>query len=168
MVNSIDWQVVFTSPMQRAMMTTVHMFKNHPNKDKIKFVVLPIAREVMHTLCDVAMDCEEMMAKYANGNEICHGIKFDFSNMFLYGIPQLWQVFTLANVTKQKEIIMQLKKTNPEPNHLAMQKTNISDVLCEVLPQHEPQFEMPADLLRRGVVIDDFLKEYLRCNPLNG
>ena len=29
---------------------------------------------------------------------------------------------------------MQLKKTNPEPNHLAMQKTNISDVLCEVLP----------------------------------
>ena len=27
---------------------------------------------------------------------------------------------------------------------------------------------MPADLLRRGVVIDDFLKEYLRCNPLNG
>ena len=34
-INSIDWKVVFTSPMQRAMMTTIHMFKNHPNKNNI-------------------------------------------------------------------------------------------------------------------------------------
>ena len=34
------------------------------------------------------------------------------------------------------------------------------------LPLHKPSFETPADLLRRKTVIDDFLKEYLRCNPL--
>ncbi len=34
-INSIDWKVVFTSPMQRAMMTTIHLFKNHPNKNQI-------------------------------------------------------------------------------------------------------------------------------------
>lgn len=69
------------------MMTTVHMFKNHPNKDKIHFVVLPIVREVLHTTCDIAMDSQEMMAKFAEGSEAAGGIKFDFSRMYLYGIP---------------------------------------------------------------------------------
>jgi len=82
------------------MMTTVHMYKNHPNKDNIHFVVLPIVREVLHTTCDIAMDCHEMMAKFSEGSEAACGIKFDFSRMFLYGIPQLWQVFTLSHVAK--------------------------------------------------------------------
>ena len=81
-------------------MTTVNMFKNHPNKDKIHFVVLPMVREVLHTICDIAMDCDELMQKYSEGSEYAGGIKFDFSRMFLYGIPQLWQVFTLAHVKK--------------------------------------------------------------------
>jgi len=33
--NSINFTVVFISPMQRAIMTTIHMFKNHPNKKNI-------------------------------------------------------------------------------------------------------------------------------------
>jgi len=53
--------------MQRAMMTTIHMFKNHPNKENIKFVVLPIAREVLHTTNDIAMDCEELIKMYSEG-----------------------------------------------------------------------------------------------------
>ena len=71
-------------------MTTIHMFKNHPNKDNIKFIVLPIIREVLHTTCDIAIDCTEMMKKFADGQPGNCGIKFDFSHMFLYGIPELW------------------------------------------------------------------------------
>ena len=82
-------------------MTTIHMFKNHPNKDNIKFIVLPIIREVLHTTNDIAMDCEELMKKYADGQAGNHGIKFDFSRLYLYGIPQLWQVYTIANVGLQ-------------------------------------------------------------------
>jgi len=66
-VNNVDWKVVFTSPIQRAMQTTIHMYKNHPNKDKIHFVVLPIVREYLHTTSDVAIDCGELMEKYAEG-----------------------------------------------------------------------------------------------------
>lgn len=61
---------------------------------------------------------------------------------------------------------MQLEKINLEPGHEAFQKTNIIEVMIRTLPKYKPQFEMPADLLRRKVVIDEFLKEYLRCNPL--
>lgn len=80
------------------MMTTVHMFKKHPNKANIKFVVLPIVREGLHTTCDVAVDVDEMMTKFGEGSPDACGLSFDFSRMFLYGIPQLWQVFTIANV----------------------------------------------------------------------
>jgi len=76
--------------MQRAMMTTIHMFKNHPNKANIKFVVLPIAREVLHTTNDIAMDCTEMIEKYGEGKPEACGLNFDFSRLFIYGIPQLW------------------------------------------------------------------------------
>lgn len=72
---------------------------------------------------------------------------------------------------------MQLKKTNPEPGHEAFQKTNIIEVMKKVLPEHaanansksnpkSPSFEDAPDLLARKKVIDEFLKEHLRCNPL--
>ena len=89
-VNSINFKVVFTSPMQRAIMTVIHMFKNHPNKANIKFVVLPIIREVLHTSCDIAMDCEELIKKFADGQPGNCGLSFDFSRLYLYGIPELW------------------------------------------------------------------------------
>ena len=53
------------------MQTTIHMYKNHPNKDKIHFVVLPIVREYLHTTSDVAINCGELIEKYAEGKEIC-------------------------------------------------------------------------------------------------
>ena len=99
-VIGIDWEVVFVSPMQRTMMTTIHMFKNHPNKANIRFVVLPIVRECMNTTNDIAIDCDELMTKFAEGTPATCGIVFDFSRMFLYGIPQLWQIFTISNVEK--------------------------------------------------------------------
>jgi len=80
------------------MMTTINMFKNHPKKDQIEFKVLPIVREIMWTTNDIAMDCDELMAKYADGKPGNFGIKFDWSKFYDYGIPQLWQVYTLSNV----------------------------------------------------------------------
>jgi len=72
------------------MMTTIHMFKNHPNKNQMKFIVLPIAREILHTTNDIAIPVRELIEKYKCGSPFCHGINFDFSRLFLYGIPSLW------------------------------------------------------------------------------
>lgn len=41
-------------------MTTVAMFKNHPNKDKIKFVVWPTVTEALISSCDVGSDIIEL------------------------------------------------------------------------------------------------------------
>lgn len=71
-------------------MTTIHMYKNHPNKKNIKFVVLPMIREVYHTTNDIAIDVYEMMEKFGEGAEMACGLNFDFSNIYQYGVPDLW------------------------------------------------------------------------------
>ena len=53
-INEIDFHTVFVSPMLRTCMTAVHMFKNHPNKKKIKFIILPAAKEGLHLCNDVS------------------------------------------------------------------------------------------------------------------
>lgn len=63
------------------------MFKNHFSKGSIKFVVIPVIREMMKSMNDVAMDINVLAAKYAPGNDICCGIHFDFSACFVFGIP---------------------------------------------------------------------------------
>jgi hypothetical protein len=76
--------------MQRAMQTAIHMFKNHPNLPNIKFIVLPILREVLETSNDIAWSINDMMEKYKSGNEFSKGLNFDFSPLFMYGNPELW------------------------------------------------------------------------------
>ena len=66
-------------------MTTIHMFKNHPNKENIKFIVVPIVREVLHTCCDISMDVNKLVEKYAHGRPETCGLNFDFSALYQNG-----------------------------------------------------------------------------------
>jgi hypothetical protein len=68
-------------------MTTVNMFQNHPNKDKIKFVVLPILRENLYSVGDIAINCEELMKKFKEGSEAAGGINFDFNEFKKFDDP---------------------------------------------------------------------------------
>ena len=79
------------------MQTAIHMFKNHPNLAKMRFIVVPLVHEVMHTCNDMHMDAYELMEKYAAGNEYCQGLNFDFSMILGSGAPNLWSVQTLTN-----------------------------------------------------------------------
>ncbi len=108
-VNAVNFKVVFVSPLQRTLQTCIHLFKNHPNKSNIHFVVLPIIREVLETSNDIALDIDLIVEKYSSGKEICQGINFDFSLNMLIGQPKLWQIYTLANLQKQKDLILSLK-----------------------------------------------------------
>ncbi len=63
------------------------MFATHPNLDKIKFIVVPQAHEIMHTSNDIPTDYNEIIRKYAPGEAVCKGVKFDFSWLLHYGEP---------------------------------------------------------------------------------
>ena len=117
-INVINFNTVFISPLQRCLQTCIHMFKTHPNKAEIRFIVLPVVREVFATSNDIAHDIDDIIGKYGMP-ELCEGISFDFSLSLLHGQPKLWQIYTLANLEKQKDIVLNLKvEENGEPiNH---------------------------------------------------
>jgi hypothetical protein len=73
--------------MQRALQTAIHMFKDHPNKDKITFIALPLVHEYLHTSNDIPADYQEVMKRYAVGEAICEGLKFDFGLIEACGQP---------------------------------------------------------------------------------
>jgi broad specificity phosphatase PhoE len=50
-INQIKFRYVFVSPMIRTCMTTIYLFMNHPEKENIKFILLPPAKEVLN-LCN--------------------------------------------------------------------------------------------------------------------
>ena len=58
------------------------MFKRHPNKANIKFIVLPCVREILSTTNDLSMDCDDLMELYKDGQKVNEGIKFDWSAMY--------------------------------------------------------------------------------------
>lgn len=47
--NNIKVHTVLVSPLRRALQTAYHVFKSHPNFNKIKFVVVPKMREIINT-----------------------------------------------------------------------------------------------------------------------
>jgi hypothetical protein len=73
---------VFTSPMQRAIQTTINMFKNHPNKDNIDFVILPLVTEAVGFMCDIPIDTYDLIDKFGHGKTHAQGFKFDFSRLY--------------------------------------------------------------------------------------
>ena len=80
-IDAMNVKYVLVSPMQRAMQTCIHMFKSHPNLNNIRFFVEPHVHEIMHTMNDICMDADELVQKYAPGQEICCGVNFDFSRL---------------------------------------------------------------------------------------
>ena len=63
------------------------MFKNHPNKQNIKFIVLPLLRENMVAKDDIADDVNSLIQEFTDTK---FGINFDFSLLLVFKNPDLW------------------------------------------------------------------------------
>ena len=50
---------MFVSPLRRSLKSAKLMFENHPNKDKIKFVVVPELTEILSKVCDIATSTDK-------------------------------------------------------------------------------------------------------------
>jgi len=81
--------------------TAAVLFQNHPNKDKIKFIVIPNAKEGMHLCNDLIGPLDRIKAIYANP-EKCFGLNFDFSRCYTYGNEAIWQTNIVADFKDQK------------------------------------------------------------------
>ena len=71
------------------------MFKNHPDKHNIKFIVLPFVTEAVGYGCDVPIDFWNLYRKYGGQShyinaEETYGLKFDFHLITDLESPELW------------------------------------------------------------------------------
>lgn len=72
--NELNVHTVFVSPMKRALLTAYHVFRNHPNFDSIKFVVVPQMREKLKSVWDIPGDTAELIRDFSRKFK-----NFDFS-----------------------------------------------------------------------------------------
>lgn len=79
-INHINFGIVFVSPMLRTCQTAVELFKDHPNKKNIKFVLYPVAKEGLY-LCNDFMKgpFKDQIYKTYSNPELCCGLNFDFT-----------------------------------------------------------------------------------------
>jgi len=64
--NSLDIHTVFVSPLKRTMETAYQVFKNHPNFEKIRFIVAPKAKEGLKACSDIVGDIEQTMQHFGS------------------------------------------------------------------------------------------------------
>ena len=107
-INEIDFHTVFVSPMYRTCMTTVGMFKTHPKKDKIKFLIVPIAKEGMHLCNDISGPFSRVFDFFSKP-ENCSGISFDFSLFHSYGTEATWQMDIISDLEMAQKAFSCLK-----------------------------------------------------------
>ena len=55
---------IFISPLRRALTTAYLLFREHPDFERINFVVEPLMRERMHTTCDIPANLEELLKEF--------------------------------------------------------------------------------------------------------
>jgi len=64
--NELKWKLdtmkintVFISPLNRTIETCYHSLKDHPNFSNIRFVILPLAAEIIDSSCDIPISIDE-------------------------------------------------------------------------------------------------------------
>jgi hypothetical protein len=117
------------------------MFKTHPNVSKIQFLVVPQCHEILHTSNDIPVDVYELIKYFAQGQDVCEGLKFDFSLLLNFGEPQAWSVLSLTNTEKQAQVLSKLKH--------GFNYADFSKVLLETLVGCK-SFETDFDIYNRG------------------
>jgi hypothetical protein len=133
--------------MVRTCETVIHIFKNHPNKAKIKFIVVPSAKEGLH-LCNDKQGTYQRLRRIIDPLLKEHGFTFDFSMMFAaFGIPDLAQVNITTTVERFQEVYGYL-----QPQSLADPEYGYSEQILKLTYDRFPfKIEDPECMYRRGL-----------------
>ena len=103
--------VVFVSPLKRALQTAYYCFKDHPKFKDIQFIILPDLKEHLSCTCDIPGPIEPLILEFSKLFP-----KFDSSLLQEFeNNKNLWFLSTLADEDKQR--ILRNIKENPETTY---------------------------------------------------
>ena len=146
--------------MVRTCQTAIHIFKNHPFKDRIKFIVLPSVKEGLN-LCNDKQGTAERMRKLVDPLLREHSLTFDFSLMYsCFGVPDLAQVQISVDFDRLQEMYSYLRKSERHPEF------GYSESLLQIAYDKFPyRMEDPLKMYERGLQLRKYLRSFMEHNP---
>jgi hypothetical protein len=109
-MNTFTFRKVFVSPHRRTIETAVHILSSHPKKSEITFILLPLAKENLHTSSDLPVPFAELQAFTASLHSQ-HGFTFDFSLFAPFSDqPDSWHFQIVTNEAKKKHLMQEVRK----------------------------------------------------------
>lgn len=163
--NDINVKIVFVSPMVRTCETAIHVFKGHPNKKNIKFIVLPSVKEGLN-LCNDKQGTHARLRRIIDPLLKEHDLQFDFSLMFsAFGLPDMAQVNVSTDITRFQEMYKYIDCINEE--EALHPEWGYSEHLLKITYEKFPyRMEDPLRMYERGVQLRKFLDHYLKTHTI--
>eukprot|EP00347_Sterkiella_histriomuscorum_P004858 403358816 len=154
--NKIKVRYIMVSQMVRACQTAIHIFKNHPDKEDIKFLVIPLVKEGLNCSNDKCGTYERMRSILDPLIKET-GVHFDWSLMHTFGVPDLIQI----KVTTQLERLQEMYEyINPDIERCT--DTGYTKHFLKISYDKFPyRMEGPYEMYERGLQFRIFLKHFM-------
>ena len=136
-------------------MTTVQMFKEHPNREKIDFKVLPNAKECTHVSNDMCKALSETFPEFSDPSKN-YGMHFDFSLMHCFGRDSSWQMNIVSDLSMLQKAFSTLEASGDEANY-TLDKAN-DEYLKQVYEQFPLRIEGYSQMYGRCMQVKKFLR----------
>jgi len=156
--NEIEFKAVFVSPMRRTLQTAYYLFETHPDRQNIKFIVLPMLRGDKRAIYHLSIDSiSAAKEEYTNKNGIC----YDFSHCSQFKASEVNGVDIFRSDEERKRVTRSDRTDESGDNsnfEVIKSESSYNDETKEWL---EDKTEMNTNSQR----IKDFLNKWNRENP---
>ncbi|EAS00629.1 histidine phosphatase family (branch protein 1) (macronuclear) [Tetrahymena thermophila SB210] len=157
-VNEIDFEVVLVSPLQRTLQTCLYLFQNHPNRQKIHFLIYPLVSEgVCATSClayETNTSLRERMTKLAQS----YNINLDFSLLDQKQVDFMWQLEQIQDEKIQGKYKDCLQKIKDEKEY----RQFIIQEMTDSFPHFFENWEL---MFKRAQVANKEISQFIQKYP---
>ena len=155
--SNLNIHTVFVSPMRRALQTAYYTFKTHPNFDKIKFIILPKAREWLNFAAGIPTNIDSVISYF---KELLPNL--DDSELDKYG-DRLHYFIEDTDQNIYEEILEEKEYKELDPI-----KSNVFDLIIEKAKKLKPKdLESNMSVLKRVNSTKQFISDYLQTLESN-
>ena len=150
--NSINIHTVFVSPMRRALQTAYYTFKNHPNFDKIKFIIIPKARESINFASAIPTNIDSVVSHFRELIPNLDDSELDKYKDRLHYFIEDTDLHTYEEILEEK----QYKESD-------VIKSNVFDLIVEKAQRIKPkELESKASIFKRVNSVKSFISDYIQ------
>ena len=138
-------RTVFISPLNRTIETCFESLKNHKDFEMIKFIILPLASEIIDSSCDIPLTIEEKKVRFNSYDKF--NLDWDLCKDYYF----------LNNIDDAnfKEILKDVNYSNYEQNYSLYEKG------LNICFSNKKSGESLKNLYKRSLELKSFLKDFL-------